>query len=282
MSDKICIYHASCMDGFGAAWVVYQKFANSCEYVPAQYGEDPPDVVGKEVFLVDFSYKKDVMVRMAKQAKRFTIIDHHKTAQSELQQLLETQGNPEINGIFDMNHSGAILTWKWFFPDYDAPLFLKYIQDRDLWSWNLDHSKEINLAMATYQRDFGTWNRQFGKLHTNLDFGSLRDQGRALVRDQDAAVASMVARAWEIQICSFVVPTVNCTGKHISELGNVLCKGKPFSATYFDMRDERIYSLRSDENGEDVSKIAAVFGGGGHKHAAGFKVPLHTHVFESH
>jgi nanoRNase/pAp phosphatase (c-di-AMP/oligoRNAs hydrolase) len=34
-----------------------------------------------------------------------------------------------------------------------------------------------------------------------------------------------------------------------------------------------IFSLRSTEEGLDVSEIAKLYGGGGHKHAAGFKVP---------
>jgi len=33
-----------------------------------------------------------------------------------------------------------------------------------------------------------------------------------------------------------------------------------------------VFSLRSQEGGIDVSEIAIKFGGGGHKHAAGFKV----------
>lgn len=280
MSKIICLYHASCMDGFGSAWVVYQKFQNACEYIPAQYGEDPPDVTGKEVFLVDFSYKKDVMVKMAKKAKRITVIDHHKTAEADLEPLFEMDGKySNISGTFDTNHSGAMLTWRWFFPDYDAPLFLKYIEDRDLWNWKLPMSKEINLAMATYLRTFAVWNRKFGGLHNLVDFELIIAQGKALVRDLDAAVESLASRAWEIEIEGFIVPSVNCTGKHISELGNALCRGKPFSATFFDLKDCRIYSLRSDEDGEDVSEIAARFGGGGHKHAAGFKRTLNKPGF---
>jgi nanoRNase/pAp phosphatase (c-di-AMP/oligoRNAs hydrolase) len=44
--------------------------------------------------------------------------------------------------------------------------------------------------------------------------------------------------------------------------------------TYYDTEDNRKYSLRSVEGGVDVSEVAALFGGGGHKHAAGFKIPL--------
>ncbi len=62
--NKICIYHANCMDGFGAAWTVFQKFGHDCEFLPAQYGDEIPDVTGKDVYMVDFSYKLDVIEKM--------------------------------------------------------------------------------------------------------------------------------------------------------------------------------------------------------------------------
>ena len=37
--------------------------------------------------------------------------------------------------------------------------------------------------------------------------------------------------------------------------------------------DGRVFSLRSTEEGLDVSEIAKQYGGGGHKHASGFRVP---------
>jgi nanoRNase/pAp phosphatase (c-di-AMP/oligoRNAs hydrolase) len=58
-----------------------------------------------------------------------------------------------------------------------------------------------------------------------------------------------------------------------SEAGDEMCKGKPFAATYYVDKDGMYnFSLRSSEDGIDVSEIAKVYGGGGHKHAAGFKV----------
>jgi len=58
----------------------------------------------------------------------------------------------------------------------------------------------------------------------------------------------------------------------ISDIGDRLCKGYPFAAMYFESKDKRVYSLRSDEQGIDVSKVAEKFGGGGHPRAAGFIV----------
>jgi nanoRNase/pAp phosphatase (c-di-AMP/oligoRNAs hydrolase) len=66
-----------------------------------------------------------------------------------------------------------------------------------------------------------------------------------------------------------------------SELLGELAKGADFAVGWFaTARGTYRYSLRSDPQGLDVSAIAKLFGGGGHKHAAGFEVdqPVHTYV----
>jgi nanoRNase/pAp phosphatase (c-di-AMP/oligoRNAs hydrolase) len=84
-----------------------------------------------------------------------------------------------------------------------------------------------------------------------------------------------VAKAVDLVVGGFVVPVVNAT-EMISEIGNALSVGRPFSASYFDDNQVgmRRWSLRSQEDGEDVSKVAERFGGGGHPRAAGFQTPL--------
>ena len=55
--DNIVIYHKNCNDGFGAALVcstILKK--KNTEYHSAVHYSDPPDVKGKNVFILDFSY----------------------------------------------------------------------------------------------------------------------------------------------------------------------------------------------------------------------------------
>ena len=51
-----------------------------------------------------------------------------------------------------------------------------------------------------------------------------------------------------------------------------MSEGEPFAACYYETAKGRVYSLRSREGGVDVSVIASLFGGGGHKNAAGFRI----------
>ena len=57
----LCIYHHNCADGFTAAWVVKKAFGN-VDFHPGKYNEPPPDVTGRDVIIVDFSYKYDVLL----------------------------------------------------------------------------------------------------------------------------------------------------------------------------------------------------------------------------
>ena len=94
----ICIYHKNCADGFGAAWAVWKKHGDAFEYHASAYGDDPPDFHGRDVYMVDFSFKRPVMERILLAAETVTVLDHHKTAQADLEPLMKTG---EIKGIFD-------------------------------------------------------------------------------------------------------------------------------------------------------------------------------------
>ena len=84
MRPDICIYHGNCADGFTAAWAVWRMFGDDVEFVPGVYGHEPPDVAGKHVLMVDFSFKRAVLETMATSAKSIVILDHHKTAAEDL------------------------------------------------------------------------------------------------------------------------------------------------------------------------------------------------------
>jgi len=70
------------------------------------------------------------------------------------------------------------------------------------------------------------------------------------------------------------------TGPDLHRLANMpgagtMARAAPFAACYYDRPDARVFSLRSrGEDGLDVAEIAASYGGGGHRNAAGFQMPL--------
>lgn len=145
----LVLYHANCPDGFCAAWVCRLAMPD-CECIPVMYGQEPPDVNRREVFIVDFSYPRNVLERMNREADSLVVLDHHKTAQADL------EGLPYCH--FDMNKSGGRLAWEHFFPGKESPWLVDYTEARDLWTFHLPFSREVSAAIASYPMDFQLWN----------------------------------------------------------------------------------------------------------------------------
>ena len=144
-SVQVVIYHANCNDGFGAAYSAWKLLGNRAEYHAASHGSPPPDVTGKKVVILDFSYNNATTKALIEQAEELWVIDHHKSNMVELHDISNTH--------FDMTKSGAMLAWEFFHPGKEAPKFIGYIQDRDLWQWELPYSKEFSAAF-----DMVPWN----------------------------------------------------------------------------------------------------------------------------
>ena len=268
----VCIYHGNCADGFGAALAVYKKFGDACEYIPGKYGEDiPVDAIrGKDVVLVDFSYKKDIMIEIANLARSVTVLDHHKTAQADLEELLQSS-NYKISGIFDMERSGAVITWHYFHPDKPLPRLYKHIQDRDLWKFELTGTKEIQACVFSHPYDFDVWESLIKICEKNAY--DLIHEGEVIMRKQMKDIHEfMEATVHRITVGGCEVPALNAPYFWSSEAGHIMCEGKPFAACYWKSKDGWTFSLRSTDEGLDVSEIALQYGGGGHRNAAGFNV----------
>lgn len=263
-AKPLCIYHHGCADGFAAAWAVRFFYGDGkVDFHPGIYGEAPPDVTGRDVILVDFSYKHPVLMAMLGTAKSLLILDHHQSAEADLFDL-----PPPAQVHFDMQRCGARMAWDFFFPGVWAPLLFDYIQDRDLWQFKLPNTREVTAALYSYPFDFAVWD---GLMTAGIP--GLISEGSALTRKQAADVAAIVRAAVRpMQIGRWTVPAANVPWMLASDVGHALCQGQPFAATYYDDKDGRRFSLRSAADGLDVAKIAETFGGGGHRHAAGFRL----------
>ena len=266
----IVIYHAGCPDGFGSAWSFWKKYGNGIEYFPASHGEEPPDVSGKDVFIVDFSYKRESLIKMNDQSNSLVLLDHHVSAEKDV-------GDLDFCN-FDMNHSGAYLSWQYLFGSDNIPPLISYIEDRDLWKWELPNSESILSAIDSYPRDFKVWDDLNDMLcldHTSENaswgFEKLKAEGCAILRYKQNLLDSLVKNRFDAKILDFNIPMINAPFFQ-SELASILSEGESFAAAYYFNGDSYRVSLRSRDDGEDVSEIATKFGGGGHRCAAAFNI----------
>jgi oligoribonuclease NrnB/cAMP/cGMP phosphodiesterase (DHH superfamily) len=264
---KLCIYHKGCLDGQGAALAMYLKHPYT-EFYPGVYSEAPPDVTNREVYLVDFSYPIDVLAQMLETAKSVTIIDHHRTAIEALCSF----NHPKLTKVLSYDHSGAVLTFMYFFPSDEVPQLLQHIQDRDLWRFELTFTRPVTSYFYSLDFEPSEWAQYLEGSFWRRNCGIFIAGGETLMRQEVKRVRQLCESSRSMEICGHTVQVVNCNHFYASDVGHELAKDRPFGATYYDVEDGRVFSLRSDDKGLDVSEIAKTFGGGGHKHASGFKI----------
>lgn len=300
----LCIYHGNCADGFTAAWVVRAYCIShriEVEFCAGVYQDAPPDIAGRDVLLVDFSYKRAVLDEMARSARSILILDHHKTAAEDLAaypsvpdfRLVEWLGiehkpGSNVGAVFDMERSGAGLVWDFLFPLEKRPHLVNHVEDRDLWRFKLPMTREIQAAVFSYPYEFEVWD---GLADSFDEFGhtSLAVEGAAIERKHHKDIAELtkvVARPMRFRapwldgpapadLGFVVVPVANLPYTLTSDAGHLLCGEEyPFAGCYWDTPEGRVFSLRSRDNGADVGEVAKQYGGGGHKHASGFRVPF--------
>ncbi len=286
----ICIYHSPCQDGFTAAWCIWQKWPD-IEFFPGVYGEAPPDVTGKNVLIVDFSYKRPVLEELAGLARTITVIDHHKSAEADLEAFRVKDrlalndfrevglgaaflGRPPIQAWFDMNQSGAMMAWQYANGDAPAPMLVQHVQDRDLWRFDLPYTREICANLFSLDYSFEEWCDAADDLAS--DPAGFRRAGEAIERKHHKDVVELLSLCTrDMVIGGETVLVANLPYTLSSDGANKLAESARFGACYYDNSEgKRVFSLRSKPEGADVSEIAVKYGGGGHARAAGFSAPL--------
>ena len=263
--DVVVIYHGECPDGFSAAWVAWKKFSDNADYFGANHGESIPDgLTNKEIYILDFSFPKEIMAEVVKNNKKVVVIDHHKSAEESVKMAHEY--------VYEMDRSGAVLAWQYFYPDLSVPWLLRYIGDRDIWKLELPDTFAMGLMLDTFDKNFETWSKLAKELEDENARRKYIEQGKLIQKYENKIIEDIVSSNKESVIFEgHEIYAVNAPHFFASQMGNFLCKEKPPFAVVWHWSEGKIaVSLRSDGS-VDVSEIAKKYGGGGHKKAAGFK-----------
>lgn len=283
----LVVYHGNCADGFTAAWLANLYFSQAagnttkpsewfCDPHPGVYGEAPPDVTGREVYILDFSYGRAQMLALGAAAKNITIIDHHQTSIEALDGIVEEfreKGLCPLVAYLSAKRSGAYLASKFFWPGVPPMQMVELVDDRDRWQFQYPLTKPFHASLFSRFYTLDAWN----ELSASVSHAA--DEGRAIERKMSKDVQELLDVCVEFtDIGGHRVPTANLPYVYASEAGHEMLKrhlDAPFAATWYtDKKGQRVFSLRSRQNEDvDVAKIAQKFGGGGHKHASAFRVP---------
>lgn len=286
------VYHKNCTDGMMAAYCAFLHFCNSCvpielpvitdnraiynniEFIAINPRESPEidDVENSEIYVFDVTMPRDYLLYLHSKCKKIEVHDHHKTNLEELQGLSFC--------TFDMNESGASLSWKKWNPNKEAPWYIKYAKDRDLWLHELPNTHEVNAFLLSLDFTFHDYNNILNfELYQVIDFGTsiLRQKNK----DINSALKNFTITDFDTGEFVYKIALLNSNANQ-SELGNIMAakNAVDFAVVYYigytEQDEKQPYaqlSLRSIGD-FDVSAVAKKIGGGGHKNASGARVPL--------
>lgn len=273
----LIIYHqikpgVDCPDGIAAAWVAKKKYPDA-DLRGCHYGADSVPAFGDydRILIVDFSFPRHTLEAMEREVKELMVIDHHKTAMDDLSGF--------SSAVFDMQESGATLTWKTLFPGDLMPCWLQYVRDRDLWNFDLPMSKEIHEAASFMGRNLSQidW-------YVSLDGSELckvlGPVGEKLLEPKRQRIREIAATAQPGTVLgnsALIVKVAPQDARLVSDLCSFLYTENPeYDLICTLTPDEKVegrinLSFRSDKNGGnfDVSAVAKQLNGGGHHNAAG-------------
>lgn len=291
------IYHKNCLDGFAGFFVLTQ--ANSIKENAIVYPDipstkfNPPNIKNKNVVIIDVAYNKNILKYIFSEAKYVLFIDHHVSIRADVLELI-TYFTDIHHVVYDSSKSGASLTWEYFFPNKKIPRFIKYIEDNDIGLWVYKYtfpfitSLRVNYKLEPTKENIKKWEKLYDKKEVKkliknglkyieyenylLEINSKRYSyelfpGEKVYNDN----SDFFEKAGQYKVIVYNgtgCPSVSLLGKKFVD--DYLCD---FSILWTFHLDKKEYVLSFRSNSVDVSEIAKIFGGGGHKFAASCSIP---------
>lgn len=288
------IYHKGCLDGFSGFFVCYLsgRLTDDVEIYPdvPSATNVPPNIGGKELIIIDVAYKKKVLEHIFKYAKSVVFIDHHISIKEDVEDLYARYNKKDnISIIYDENRSGATLTWKYLFSRQKIPLFLKYVEDQDTGKWKYPKTKPFIFALRAYyhlsteNKSLNKWFRLLDRknvaeivnmgifmkdyndhlININIPRHTLHKFPSQLIFNLKPSIFDKLGQYTVAVFCGFNCPSVTELAQ--SALDRIDCD---FVIMWIYNLEKKEYVLSMRSKKVDVSLIATIFGGGGHKLAA--------------
>jgi uncharacterized protein len=272
--QPLVLYHGrSCPDGFAAALAARLYYGEAVQCVGLDHGDvktlaDLPILDGRAVYILDFSFGEELLRSMEQRAAKLVLLDHHKSAAEKL------TGFSCRCGVvhFDMSKSGARLAWEFFHPQTPVPDLVRFIEDRDIWTWQYPESAGFLAALDMEPFDFMRWAQIAAFTPTELQ--SFMARGQAMDEKFAKLAADIADAAQPIVFNGQQGLMVNAPGVFHSLVGELLSKKSGTFALMWTVGQGGVVKagLRS-QRGFDCIPLAESMGGGGHAQACGFKLP---------
>lgn len=261
------------------------------------YGQDFPwDKIeeNETIYMVDFCLEpfKD-MIKLNSKCN-FTWIDHHISAIKEYCK----EDAVEINGIRRDGTAACVLTWEYFnLPESPSrlytPEFIYLLGEYDVWridDWVMQFQWGMRQFVNTWPDNQEFWEPFFKQ---EIDIKDICNKGKIILEYENSQnIKFCKAYSFETELTvDYTGATASDDPAYLIKTYKAICCNKGFtnSKVFDSVWDESKYdlmitfvrlkypkqlwtvSLYSTKPDVDCSQIAKLFGGGGHKGAAGFQ-----------
>ena len=269
----LCIYHNADHDGRGSAAIVKSVYPD-VEFCGFDHGmELPIDKISRhdKIIICDIALPVNYMFELNEKID-LTWIDHHVSVINEYDDLMADGKHKPIKGIRKVGTASIELTWNYYYPDQEVPEGIKLLALNDLYDLRDERVRPFEYAVQAHgvnRPGDDIWVRLM-KNEVNIE--KMVEQGRAIL-------------SW-VKMRNFrLVRTMGFE----SELNGMkcLCANMPhgYSEFFNDAENLEKYdflvNFYINKSGRwkmtfyankphiDATKLAEIFGGGGHKGAAG-------------
>lgn len=271
--QPLVLYHGrNCPDGFAAALAAWLYYAGRAEFIGLDHGDiksvaDLPALDGRAVYILDFSFARDIMQDIEARAAKLVMLDHHKSAAEKLSGFACRCGVVH----FDMHKSGARLAWEFFQPAQPVPDLVRFVEDRDIWVWQYPQSAGFLAALDMEPLDFARW-QQIANFSA-AELALYVERGCAMDEKFSKLAAQIAEGAQTLTFNGVTGLMVNAPGVFHSLIGNTLSQQcNTFALMWSVDKTGAIKAgLRSQRNFDCIT-LADPMGGGGHAQACGFKM----------
>lgn len=262
-----CYYHNDA-DG-KCAGAILKKAVNTTflkgpvNFIKMQYKDEVKveDIEeGEDIYILDFSFKPEVMNEVLKVTKNIVWIDHHKTAFE-----YEDKYTEDLIGIRSVEKSACELTWAYLFND-DPPYGVTLIGDFDTWKFKLAKTMEFKYGLESWDHspESDVWDHV---LDDDWDYEGMQDSGEVIIRFRDNICKDFKLFGYETRFEGWLAFAQNLYMFGSLAFNELIDQYNVLISFVFDGQN---YTVGLYSKKIDVSKIANQYGGGGHPGASGF------------
>lgn len=296
------IYHKNCLDGWMSAYLTILLLGDKpYKLYPMLYNDTIPKIEDNDiVYVVDFSLTMEQLLDLASKNKSVSLFDHHAAAFKCLVDIYKDYKIEDIpnnawyafdqNNLcihLDMSNSGAMIMWRELSKSMESRKHAVYndrlerlakaVSDRDLWNFNIPDTEVLCQVL-----DSQPWTKESFDYIWQCErtlFGEMVAKAEATVSMMHEYASKQAKTATVIRFDGMDIPVANCTS--LISLTNEKMYNDvngPVSMTYaINGTVDVIVSMRSSRaSGISVGDICVKHGGGGHKHSAGFRLPIYA------